>query len=83
MKHNNIEHLQQTYPEQMERRQAATQILASAALHLCSVNEIYLTEQFLGQVSQETQDQANEAGKRYNEAISLMLQANGHLNGAE
>jgi hypothetical protein len=82
MRHNNIEQLHQTHPEDMERRQAATQLLASAALHLCSVNEIYLTEQFLGQVSKETQDQANEAGKRYNEAIELMLQANGHLNKA-
>lgn len=80
MRHENIEHLRQTYPEQMERRQAATQLLASAALHLCSVNEIYLTEQFLGQVSQETIKQANEAGKRYNEALTLMLEANGHLN---
>jgi hypothetical protein len=62
--------------ERMIEREAVTRNLASAAIMQCSVNEIYLTEQFLGQVSPETIAAANEAGKRYNEAIRGMLNAN-------
>lgn len=66
--------------ELVKEREAMTQNLASAALYLCSVNDMYLTEQFLGQVSDETKDQANEAGKRYNEAITGLLDVNRRIN---
>lgn len=73
MEHETTYHL----PEEIrEGRESAAETLAKAAMFLCSVNEIYLTEQFLGQVSRETQDMATEAGKRYNEAIQGVLNAN-------
>jgi 2'-5' RNA ligase len=60
----------------MEARAGVVRQLGFAAMQLTSTNEIHLTEQFLGQVSEETRDQANEAGKRYLEAIRALLNIN-------
>jgi hypothetical protein len=70
------EYIGDEHHELIEARDAAVRNLGFAAMQLTSVNEIYLTEQFLGCVSDETQQQANEAGMRYNDAIRSLLLAN-------
>lgn len=76
MRHESIDHI---HPDIRERREAATKNLANAAIQLTSVMTAYDTEIAFGSLSEETKDQANEAGHAYNRAIAQMLDAQAGL----
>lgn len=77
------EHIPEHCDPIMERRNGERINLRNAALLQASVDSMAMDEFYLfGQISEETKDQQNEAGKRYNEAIRGMLGNNSELRQA-